>query len=36
MMVLSQAYPLYVTIGLGCAACAFQLGRLAFANPDSQ
>ena len=33
---LSQAYPLYITVGLGCTACVFQLGRLAFANPDTQ
>jgi len=33
--VIKEAYPLYVTIGLGCAACAYQLGRLTFSNPDA-
>ena len=29
-----QAYPLYATIGLGCAGAVFYLGRLAL-GPDT-
>ena len=33
---IKEAYPLYITLGLGCAAAAFHITRLSFFGPDVQ